>query len=348
MRQSALLRLLQVPLAWKIAGANALLVLALGAGFFMIPGARGGAATYGIVAAEVVLALAMNILLVTVALRPIRELERTAAAVWSGELKVRANPTRLADRELNRVARTINTLLERLEVDRRRLREINGQLVEARSSERAALARELTETAAQSATALALECAALEANGEPSGDRVGRVRKAASGLADDLRRIARDLHPRHIGELGLDTALRSLVRETCSDRLSDCTFESHGRTATAAVLGPVVANALYDAAREALQNTKQHSGARRVSVSLGVELHAARLSVIDDGCGFNPESLSSAPPGGLDVVRERMALLGGTLEILSHPGKGTHIVAIVPLARPAQAAAPPFPQPEGV
>jgi two-component system, NarL family, sensor kinase len=177
---------------------------------------------------------------------------------------------------------------------------------------------------------------------------VARVRRAASGLADDLRRIARDVHPRHIDELGLDAALRSLVRETCSERLSDCTYQSHGRTATPEVLTAAVANALYDAARESLQNTRRHSGARRVNVSLGVEQHAARLSVIDDGCGFHPESLASRPPGGLELVRERMALLGGTLEILSQPGKGTHIVALVPIVRPAQSAAPRFPQPEGV
>jgi signal transduction histidine kinase len=335
--RAALLRLLRVPLAWKIAGANALLTLALAAALFALPSALAKPGGFGLLGAAVLLAVILNVGLISIALQPIHDLERTAERVWSGATDVRVKRSLVADRDLLRVAHTVDTLLERLEGERVRLKQLSTKLIEARSSERAALARELTETVAQSATALALECAALKAangNGQRA-ERLDTIGRTANQLVEEIRRIARDVHPRHIEELGLETALRSLARDTSLGSAQQVNFTTSGIAGTAEALPPAVADALYDVAREALKNTRCHSAARLAEVSLDIERHCARLSIVDNGCGFDPAVLDPSVGLGLKLIGERVTLLGGTLEILTRPGAGTRIVARVPLVQRA-------------
>jgi len=207
--------------------------------------------------------------------------------------------------------------------------------VETRASERAALARELTESVAQSATGLALECASLKAAGEAHhAAQFERMAQTAMSLVEEVRRIARDVHPRHIDELGLDVALRSLAREmtTAYSRVS---YGARGLPATVEHLPRDIARALYDVAREALKNARTHGEARDVRVALGVERYAVSLRVFDNGCGFEPRKLEPQRCNGIDTMRERIALVGGSLKVLSAPGKGTQVVATVPLAHTA-------------
>ena len=334
--RAAFLRLLRVPLAWKIAGANAVLTLALIAALFALPLALAKPGSFGLLGLGLLVAVVLNVGLISIALRPINELKHTAERVWSGATDVRVKRSLVADRDLLRVAHTVDTLLERLEAERARLKQLSTKLIEARSSERAALARELTETVAQSATGLALQCAALRAaNGNGQRAELDTIGRTANHLVEEIRRIARDVHPRHIEELGLETALRSLIRDTALDDSQQVTFTTSGIPATADALPPAVTDALYDVAREALKNTRRHSAARLVEISLGVERHVARLSIVDDGCGFDPAGLDPSVGLGLKLIGERVTLLGGTLEILTRPGAGTRIVALVPLVQPA-------------
>lgn len=327
------LSLLRIPLAWKIAGANALLTIALVVGFALLPAKLPDLASRSGLAIVVLLAAgAVNVALVTLALDPIRDLERTAELVWNGETEIRVRRSALADKDLRRVAQTVDSLLERLAADRARLQHLTSQLVEARASERAAIARELTESVAQSATGLALECASLKASGNgQNAERFERMAQTAMSLVEEIRRIARDVHPRHIDELGLDVALRSLAREAQTAR-TQVKYSAGGLPATSEHLPREVAGALYDVAREALKNARQ-SGAQAVSLSLGVQRHATTLRVSDDGCGFDPHTIPASQGTGLSMIRERVSLVGGTLEIESASGKGTTLVAIVPLAQ---------------
>lgn len=260
MTQSRILQnVLRVPLAWKIAGANALLTIALMVGFYLLPAAHPGLTVSSSLAIFVLLAAgAVNVALITLALNPIRDLERTVELVWRGDSGIRVKRSALADRELRRVAHTVDALLERLASDRTRLQQLTGKLVEARATERAALARELTESVAQSATGLALECASLKATGETRDtERFDRMAQTAMSLVEEIRRIARDVHPRHIDELGLDVALRSLAREMTT-AYSQVSYSARGLPATAEHVPRDVACALYDVAREALKNARRH------------------------------------------------------------------------------------------
>jgi len=334
MNQSRIVQsVLRVPLAWKIAGANALLTIALVIGLYLVPATHTDLAASSSLGVLVVLAGAgVNVALITLALYPIRDLERTAELVWDGATDIRVKRSALADRDLRRVAKTVDVLLERLSSDRTRLQHLTAQLVETRASERAALARELTESVAQSATGLALECASLKAAGEAHhAAQFERMAQTAMSLVEEVRRIARDVHPRHIDELGLDVALRSLAREmtTAYSRVS---YGARGLPATVEHLPRDIARALYDVAREALKNARTHGEARDVRVALGVERYAVSLRVFDNGCGFEPQKLQPQRSNGIDTMRERIALVGGSLKVLSAPGKGTQVVATVPLA----------------
>ena len=326
------LSLLRVPLAWKIAGANALLTIALVVGFALLPATPDVASRSSLAIVVLLAAGAVNVALVTLALDPIRDLERTAELVWNGETEIRVRSSALADNDLRRVARTVDGLLERLAADRARLQHLTSQLVEARASERAAIARELTESVAQSATGLALECASLKSSGNgQDAERFERMAQTAMSLVEEIRRIARDVHPRHIDELGLDVALRSLAREAQTAKTT-VKYNAGGLPATSEHLPREIAGALYDVAREALKNARQ-SGAQEVSVSLGVQRHAVTLRVSDNGCGFDPHALPPNQGTGLSTIRERVSLVGGTLEIESARGKGTTLIAIVPLVQ---------------
>ena len=102
-------------------------------------------------------------------------------------------------------------------------------------------------------------------------------------------------------------------------------------------LPEVVETALFRVAQEALTNARKHSGAERVRVSLGRSGGALRLEVRDWGRGFAADAdgaKGEGDPGervGLSSMRERVALLGGRLEVTSEPGAGTAVVAEVPL-----------------
>jgi signal transduction histidine kinase len=336
--RSVILALLRVPLAWKIAGANALLTIALAASFFAVPGVRSGSLLLPTMFVVAMLSAGLvNVVLIAVALRPVQDLERAAEMVWSGATNERVPTSRVADHDLRRVAQTVNSLLERLSADHARLKTLTEKLLAARSYERAAIAQELTENVAQSVAGLSLECEALktQATDPHCRERLDAMRGTLASVVVEIRRIVRDVHPRHIDDLGLDVAIRSLVRETKRTSL-DVTFETHGIEATAQALPASVAGALYDVAREALQNVRTHAGATHATVALEVQPHAARLSVSDDGCGFAADMPNEG--AGLSIIRERAALLGGTLDVQSHTGKGTHVLATVPLPLPLSVA----------
>ncbi|MEW5918553.1 MAG: histidine kinase, partial [Gemmatimonadota bacterium] len=222
--RSMVLALLRVPLAWKIAGANALLTIALATAFFAFPAAQSGGALFPVMIGVALLAAGVvNVTLIAVALRPVQDLERAAELVWAGATEERVPASPVADRDLRRVARTVNALLEKLSADRTRLKTLTEKLINARSWERAAIAQELTENVAQTAAALALECEALKSRVSDSyvRDRMNHMGRALSSVVEEIRRIVRDVHPRHIDDLGLEVAIRSLVRETSTDQSLD-------------------------------------------------------------------------------------------------------------------------------
>jgi len=334
--------LLRVPLAGKLAGANALIVVVALVIATLVRAEVGGdpRLTLIIVVALVGSAVA-NLILVVVALRPLADLEITARRIWNGDFSARVPRSPLAGGDLARVAGAVNVLLDGVAADRARLRELASRVIRAGDDERSHIARELHDSTAQSMAALLLELSLVmrEQHDPDSAQRLERIRRIAADVLDEVRMLAHTVHPRVLDDLGLGAALQHLSRET------------EGRSAirvevvvedSASEIGRAVASVLYRVAQEALNNVVKHASATTVLLRAGVQAHVARLEVSDDGVGFRVEDAERRRPGmGLFTMRERMALVDGTLEVDSAPGRGTRVIACVPLHVPAHAAGTP-------
>jgi two-component system NarL family sensor kinase len=200
--------------------------------------------------------------------------------------------------------------------------------------ERVRLAREIHDTLAQGLTAITLNLetaeALLEADGDP--DRLRQAVRHALAQAhaslEEARRSVMDLRAAPLEGRTLAEALDALARQRPPEAgWPAATFEAEGQGQP---LPHRVEAGLYRIAQEALANARNHARARRIHVRLVTTPDEARLSVDDDGRGFDP---AAAPPGryGLIGLSERARLLGGRLRLESSPGEGTRVEVVVPL-----------------
>jgi signal transduction histidine kinase len=206
------------------------------------------------------------------------------------------------------------------------------ELAAAEEEERARLSLELHDQLGQLVTALQLGLRTLE-SGIGAGDTSARIReleRLADRIARETQQLALDLRPPALESLGLPQALENLAGEWSARTGIDADF--HAVRPAGTRLLPEVENALYRVAQEALNNVLKHAGAAHVSILLEYRKGFHRLIVEDDGRGFDVEAtLASAEKSkrlGVRGMRERVARLGGSLEIESSPGGTTVFVRI--------------------
>jgi signal transduction histidine kinase len=196
-------------------------------------------------------------------------------------------------------------------------------------AERARLAREIHDTVAQGLSSIQMLLHAAErADGERPGlEHIRLAREtAADGLAD-TRRFIRELTPPSLDQ-GLGAALR---------RMAEQQWTRDGLTVEVDVpevsLPMDVQTALLRIAQGAVANVVQHAGAATVRLSLAVDGREARLTVTDDGVGFEPVTARdrawSTDSFGLRAMEDRVGQFGGRLDITSDPGSGTTLVAVL-------------------
>lgn len=220
------------------------------------------------------------------------------------------------------------------------------RLSDAQENEQRRIARELHDQVGQTVTGLSLGLKSLEtrlgsAATEP--DAVNQVRwlqALAAEIGRDIHRAALDLRPTALDDLGLQKALAAYAEEWRHRHGIDLDFQVLGSEAR---LAADVETAAYRIVQEALTNILKHARARGVSLVLDRRADGLRVIVEDDGAGFDPEAVNgsktcgSAADGkigrrlGLSGIRERLALLGGTLAVESAPGSGTTLFAEIPL-----------------
>lgn len=322
---------LRVPLVAKLAGANALIVIAACIATVAVHSGRATSGPATVLAVSLGLSLVVNVALVLLALRPLQALERSAEEVWAGNLEARVPDSPLADTQIRRIGQTLNALLDRLLADRQRLRDLTTQVIAAGDRERAAIARELHDSTAQTLAAITYELtvASGETRDPAQVERLDRVRGLANQVLDEVRLLSRTVHPRVLDDLGLPAALRTLGRETADrtglaiDVVAD---ELDGR------LNAGTATVLYRVAQTALANAVSHADATHVRLRLSHDQAHVRLSVEDDGRGFDVQRAEAERAGmGLFSMRERVALANGELSIVSAPSAGTRVIADIPL-----------------
>ncbi|MDR7522905.1 MAG: histidine kinase [Armatimonadota bacterium] len=336
--------LARVPLLYKILGANAL-VVALGAvagtAIAVGHGARHPEAPhYDLMAmfalAGVAVSLVANFLVLRAVLRPLDHLQRAVDAVRAGQRGVRVARTGPSDERFDHLADTFNQMLAALEDHTERLRRLPGQILRAQEEERRRIARELHDEAAQSITSLLVRLRLLEQAHGPDEvrQRLAELRDLTARALEDVRRIALELRPSMLDDLGLVDALHAHVDSLTAAGPTRMTLTVDGLDGR---LPREVELALYRVAQEALTNVRRHAGARQAWVRLHRAGSRVVLEVEDDGSGFDPARARSGTGGlGLAGMRERIALVGGRLDVRSAPGGGTTIVAQVDLAGEGQ------------
>jgi signal transduction histidine kinase len=201
------------------------------------------------------------------------------------------------------------------------------RVVEAQELERKRLARELHDETGQALTSILLGLKPLEE--AASGDAhaaVAALRELVVSTLQNVRRLAVELRPSALDDLGLVPAIDRLAR-SFADSGIQVDVEAHIGDQR---LPEPVETTLYRIVQEAITNVAKHAEARRLSVTLTRKNGSVVAIVEDDGKGFDPADTDSAGLG-LIGMRERLALIGGTLRIEASSGAGTTIAAEVPV-----------------
>jgi signal transduction histidine kinase len=201
------------------------------------------------------------------------------------------------------------------------------RVVEAQELERKRLARELHDETGQALTSILLGLKPLEeATSGDARDAVAALRELVVSTLQDVRRLAVELRPSALDDLGLVPAIDRLAR-SFADSGIQVDVEAHIGDQR---LPEPIETALYRIVQEAITNVAKHAEARRLSVTLTRKNGSVVAIVEDDGKGFDPADRDS-PGLGLLGMRERLALVGGTLRIEASAGAGTTIAAEVPV-----------------
>jgi two-component system sensor histidine kinase UhpB len=313
-----------VPLFWRTFALNAAVLIGAGLVLVLSPATVSSPVSLGeatVLAAGTAVMLVLNLVLLRRAFAP---LERLAAAMGEVDLLERRRreiPVGEGSAEVVQLATAFDAMLDRLEEERRRSTRV---ILAAQEEERARIARELHDEVGQGLTAALLHLERASWGAAEDNGSLAEAREAVRASLEDVRGITLRLRPEALDDLGLRAALIAL-----SDRVKD---------GAAIEIALELPNAfpqldadqelvLYRVAQEALTNVVRHADAAHARLALAETDEALLLSVEDDGHGLGREAL---PGAGLQGMRERALLVGGSLQL----GESMHGGALVNLVIP--------------
>ncbi len=313
-----------LPLFWRVFGTNgAVLVLAfLGLVFAPVTvSVPPAAAELIVLAAGLVCLLALNLALLRPAFRPLDDLvdtlRRHGRLSPGKRVRVDGGPAVVA------VAMTFNEMLDRLESERR---ESARRALLVQEGERRRIARELHDGVGQTLTGVMLQVEGLAGTiPEERREQLDELRETARQGMEEVHRIARQLRPEALEDLGLQSALAALATA----------FSEQARVRMERRLdpGPPLSEehelVVYRIAQEALTNVARHATATQVQLQLQRTDEQVILTVRDDGRGLPPAASSSSH--GIQGMRERAMLIGAQLTIIGPPSGGTEVQLSIPL-----------------
>jgi signal transduction histidine kinase len=209
-----------------------------------------------------------------------------------------------------------------------RIRDLAGRLLKAQEAERARVAGELHDDVSQQVALLEIDLQRLAAGlkGE-SGKLAASAVNRADTIARSVHDVSHRLHPAKLTLVGLVGAVQGLRREMARFGIP-IEFTHHDVPAT---LPADLTLCAFRVVQEALRNAVKYSGARRISVHLSGSGSELRLSIADDGVGFDEARASWRKGLGLLSMQERAEAVGGTLRIHTAPGKGTRLDVRLPV-----------------
>jgi signal transduction histidine kinase len=211
------------------------------------------------------------------------------------------------------------------------LRDVTSRLVAAQEEERARLARELHDDVTQRLARLAIDAGRAEIGGADAATLRG-LREGLVALSEGVHALSYNLHPSILDDLGLVEAVQAECDRVAEQSALSVELVAEGvpvPTPTGA------ARCLYRVAQEAMRNVVRHAQARRIDVGVRRVRNGLRLTVRDDGVGFDLHVPRTRRTLGLASMRERVRVAGGKLTVESAPGRGTKVTAWVPLEEPS-------------
>ncbi len=216
-----------------------------------------------------------------------------------------------------------------------RLTDVLGKVIGAQEEERRRLARELHDETAQTigALSIALDRARHGLDDAPA-EAVAQLREAqgiATRLLEETRRLILDLRPMALEDLGLIPAIRWYAETHLQEKGVTTTVEFDQHPVR---LSEHLEVALFRIAQEAINNIAKHADARRAMIRLSFMDGTVRITVADDGRGFDVERALAATGSsvGLMGLQERTRLLSGRMDIVSESGRGTQVTVEVPIS----------------
>ena len=213
---------------------------------------------------------------------------------------------------------------------REQLRALAAHVESVREQERVRIAREIHDELGQSLTCMGMDLAFLDKQLDPHNQEAAARVAALVELVKDtircVRRISSELRPSILDDLGLGAAIEWLARDVEARTHMTCTVEVPEDLA----LPFELATPLFRICQEALTNVTRHAGASRVSIALESADSSIVLVVKDNGRGITDEEIQRHGSLGLLGMKERVAMLGGTLEVNGRPGEGTTLSIRIP------------------
>lgn len=307
-----------MPLLYRVAGVNALLLFVAVVVTIAVLAPKRVSSLHTdeeaiVLGVALALVVALNVYLVRRVVRPLvalTELARRVDLTAPGQRMPAASPTS----EAGELTITFNEMLSRLEAERR---EATGRVLDGQEAERLRIAQELHDQIGQELTAVLLALARVERR-VPDDLRQSllEVQDAVRGSLEDLRRIAVELRPEALDDLGLESALAVLC-ERFAERSG---LEVTQRIAPSLpILTPEAELVVYRVAQEALTNVARHSGVATAKLELAHRDGMLTLTVIDSGRGL---PRGHQPGTGIRGMSERAALIGATLAIENAGARG--------------------------
>ena len=317
-------RLNVLPLFWRVYATNALVLALAFLGLVLAPvtvSVPPAASEFIALAAGLVCLLAINLALLRPAFRPLDSLVermRSHDPLSPGtRVRVEGGPAVAA------LAQAFNDMLDRLESERR---DSARRALLVQEGERRRIARELHDEVGQTLTGVMLQVEGLAGTiPDEFREQLDELRETARHGTEEVRRIARQLRPEALEDLGLQSALAALATA----------FGEQARVRIERRLdpGPPLSEeqelVVYRVAQEALTNVARHAGATTAELRLHRTDDQVVLAVRDDGRGLPPAALPSSH--GIRGMRERAMLIGAQLAIAEPPAGGTEVRLSIPL-----------------
>lgn len=294
-------------------GAVVLATSAAGRLDVAVPHQRG---QYGVLVAGILATVLVNGFVLRRRLAPLQAIIETMERVDLSEGGLRASG-RADTEEVVRLHAAFNRMMDRLELERA---EAADAVLRAQEDERARLARDLHDEVNQALTAvlLRLQATTLAAPPELQAE-LHETQAVATQAMGELRRLAHELRPTALDDLGLAAALRSQIDQ----------FGAKTQIETRLLVGGDVDDfredeqlVVYRIVQESLSNAARHSQARHITVTVRRKGARGVVQISDDGRGIDPQAIRGH---GLAGMRERARQAGGRLDVLSTPGGGTTI-----------------------